>query len=320
MRLILSILLFAWVVLETHAQCCSGGVPMSGNIGLPAANKGTWQFSLNYDLNFLETLKAGSEVLDDRSRRRETHSLLLESGYSITDRLSVDLFLSFVRQERTINPIGLPQDFVATQGLGDAVVLIKYAIWPKITAGFGMKLPTGASDRTRDSGLPLNADLQPGSGALDQLLYLNYSTDVRFRPSMTVGSTVIHRFTGTNNSYLGSSSYRFGNETQVTASIADRIAIGRLLLDPSLNLRLRIQGRDQFNNIDFPSSGGTFLFINPGLAVVLNTKLSYQLNVALPIYAHVNDTQLSPTYRINTGFFFTLPRKSQSQFIIPNVN
>ena len=320
MKMLLFVIGCSWSFSQTLAQCCSGGVPMSGNIGLPTSNRGTFQFTLNYDWNVLETLKAGSETLDDRTRRRETHALLFEGGYSFTDRLSLDLFLSFVRQERTINQPGLPQDFVATQGLGDAVLLLKYAVLRNLTAGFGMKLPTGAADRTRDNGLPLNADLQPGSGALDQVLYLNYSTELGFRPSMTIGGTAIHRFTGTNNSYLGASSYRFGNETQLIGAFADRVAVGPLLLDPSLKVRFRKQGRDQFDGADFPSSGGTFVFINPGVAVAINTKLSYQVNVSLPVYTNVYDTQLSPTFRINTGLYLTLQKKDASPSIIPNFN
>ncbi len=293
---------------------------MSGNIGLPASSKGTIQFTLNYDLNVLETLKSGTAVLDDRTRRRETHAVLFESGYSITDKWSVDLFLPFVRQERTINQPNLVEDFVATQGLGDAVVLVKHAVTAKVTLGIGVKLPTGASDRTRENGLPLNADLQPGSGALDQLLYANYRTNIGSRPSMTFSGTLIHRFTGSNNSYLGSSTYEFGNETQVVTALADRVVLGPLLLDPSIKVRFRIQGRDQFNGIDFPSSGGAFVFVNPGISAAINPDLSFQFNMSLPVYANVNDTQLSPTYRINTGLYLTIRKKESSESTIPNFN
>ena len=37
--------------------CCSGGVPLSGNIGFEGANQGAFQMELSYDLNYLATLK-----------------------------------------------------------------------------------------------------------------------------------------------------------------------------------------------------------------------------------------------------------------------
>ena len=288
---------------------------MSGNIGLPSSERGTWQFTVNYDWNSLETLKAGSERLDDDTRRRETHSVLLESGYSITDRLSVDAFFSFVRQERTISQQGLAEDFTSTQGVGDAVILLKYKTKPGLVVGGGLKLPLGSANRTRDGGLPLNADLQPGSGALDYILYANFQREFTARPTLVFSSTAIHRFTGTNNEYLGSSSYSFGNETQAIVGLADRLLIGRTFLDPSVRLRFRKAGRDRFDGADFPASGGNFLFINPGLSLAMSSSISFQTNIELPIYAEVYDTQLSPTIRINTGFHFSFTRKPPIEVI-----
>lgn len=313
MKKVAVFLVSSLMALHVFAQCCSGGVPMSGNIGLPSSEKGTWQFTANYDLNVLETLKAGTQTLDDRSRRRETHAALLEAGYTLSDKWSVDLFLSFVRQERTINQRGFSEDFVYTQGIGDGVLLVKYKVTPKFTAGLGVKLPIGASDRVRSNGTFLNADLQPGSGAWDQVVYGSYTTQLTFRPTLTLSATVIHRFTGTNNSYfdngISSSTYTFGDETQFIVALADRFTLGSVILDPSLKLRYRRAGRDFFNDAEFPASGGDFVFVNPGLSYVINPKLSYQFNVELPIFARVTDTQLSPTVRFNTGFFVVLPKK-----------
>ncbi len=313
MKKVVLFLSFGLVVSYAYSQCCSGGVPMSGNIGLPSSEKGTWQFTANYDLNVLETLKAGSETLDDRSRRRETHAALIEAGFSINEKWSVDLFLSFVRQERTINQRGFSQDFVYTQGIGDGVLLVKYKVTPKITAGIGVKLPIGSSDRLRANGAFLNADLQPGSGAWDQVLYGSYTTQLSFRSTLTLSATGIHRFTGTNNNYfdngVSSSTYAFGDETQFLIALADRLTFGSMIIDPSIKFRYRRAGRDFFNDAEFPASGGDFIFVNPGLSYALNPKLSYQFNVELPLFSKVTDTQLSPTVRFNTGFFVVLPRK-----------
>ena len=74
--------------------CCSGGVPLSNNLGLPNEGKGAATIGLNYDYNHLNTLNAGSDKLDDDSRLRNTNSVLLNLGYSFTDRLSVEALFS----------------------------------------------------------------------------------------------------------------------------------------------------------------------------------------------------------------------------------
>ena len=97
-RLILPIFLFLFNVLAIGQTCCSGGVPLSSNLGLPTGEAKTFQIAMTYDLNVLETLKTGKQRLEDDSRSRRTHSGILELGYSFTDRFSMDGFFSFVRQ------------------------------------------------------------------------------------------------------------------------------------------------------------------------------------------------------------------------------
>ena len=55
--------------------CCSGGVPLSGNIGFEGSNRGTLQMELGYDLNYISTLKEEAETLEDESRLRTTQSI-----------------------------------------------------------------------------------------------------------------------------------------------------------------------------------------------------------------------------------------------------
>jgi len=75
------ILLFVFQLKNSTAQtCCSGGVPLTGNLGMPYATRGSWQFSFSYDYNRMTTLMEGNrEILND-SRKRYTHSLLLETA------------------------------------------------------------------------------------------------------------------------------------------------------------------------------------------------------------------------------------------------
>jgi hypothetical protein len=286
---------------------------MSNNIGLPGADRGSLQINLNYDWNNLKNLKSESSSLNDDSRQRETHSLILEVGYTISNKFSLDLFIPMVRQERTISSTSGFTDFDQTQGLGDMVILPKYVISDQLIIGLGAKIPTGISNKT-DNGIALVADLQPGSGAVDGVFYLAYSNYLGGRKSFGYFGTSIYRRTGKNKSYLGNSTYQFGNELQLIAGIADRFVISKFQIDPSIKFRYREAGRDFFNENEFPGSGGQFVFINPGVAVVLSKRVSWQINTSLPLYSFVNETQLSPTIQINTGLLFKMNLKQKEGF------
>lgn len=283
---------------------------MSNNIGLPTASAGTFQFNLNYDWNNLDRLKAGDRSLNDDTRQRETHTFLVESGYSFSDEFSIDLFIPFIQQERTITTLSTP-DREVTRGIGDIVILPKYTIHKKFTIGIGVKLPTGNADIADDRGIVLLADLQPGSGALDGILFLAYQDYSKTRPSFGYFGNAILRYTGVNESYFGDRSYEFGNELQVALGVSDRFVLLGRILDPSLRIQYRKRGKDFFEGQEFPGSGGDFLLINPGVSLPLSTKLSWQANATVPFYSHVKDTQLSPTFQLNVGFTFKTNLKSK---------
>lgn len=292
-------------------SCCSGGVPLSNNIGLLPQNKGSWQLNWSYDLNTLNTLKAGTEVLDDNSRRRQTHSALFQLGYTFSERWSAEFFISYIRQERRIRQFGR-EDFTFTQGLGDAVALVKYQLLPHqdqdFLVGLGIKAPTGPSDLLSSQGLRLNADLQPGSGAWDALVWIQYSASLSFRPSLSWSLTGTYTAKGTNNEYLGNQAYRFGQELQFITSLADQLLVAGQIIGPSLSFRFRHVASDLQNDEKVPGTGGIWLFARPGLAWSLTPVLNISAGIELPLFADLVDTQVTPTHRIQLGLSWLLSK------------
>ncbi len=295
--------------------CCSGGVPLSNNIGgLPVSVKNTWQFSFSADLNVLQTLKEASEQLDDDSRQRKTLSLLLKSSYSFTDKLFVEGLLSWVQQERTIEQSNGFSDFDQTKGIGDAVILVNYHYFSigrlKLIGGLGPKIPIGKSDLKDSDGLTLNADLQPGSGAWDAVFFHRLEATGGNRPSRIYFTNFTYRYTGVNNDYLGGQQYEFGNELQILSGIADQFVIGKSLFSFGLNARYRSALQDEFNDEDLPSTGGRWLFIMTAIGWHIKSNLIISINGELPLYAYVEGTQLSPTFRINGGIYYSFSKGS----------
>ena len=120
--LLIIFILLPFQFLDVLGQtCCSGGVPLTGNLGMPSAGVGTWQFSPSWDLNYMNTLKQGRQTVMDQSRRRLTQSFLFETGYSISDRLYISGLFTYVLQTRRVEQFGsVNRDFL--HGIGDAVV------------------------------------------------------------------------------------------------------------------------------------------------------------------------------------------------------
>jgi hypothetical protein len=269
---------------------------------LPILEKGIMQVGISYDYNNLNTLKEGSKELDDRNRLRVTHSFLVNLGYSITNNLSVEALLSWVNQRRRI----LTNNALSqSSGVGDAILLARYKLLDKnnwtFSFGGGLKLPTGAADKKNDLGITLNADLQPGSNALDAIFLTSISKQFNFRKSLTFSSRLTYRKTGVNNQYQKVNKYKFGNETQFFVSATDQFLLFNQIFNSSLILKYRHVLGDEINSKEISNTGGQWVFLSPSLSLRLMENVSFSSSLELPIYSKVEGIQLTPTYRFNFG-------------------
>jgi hypothetical protein len=320
-KTILFALLGLYSVSLTAQTCCSGGVPLASNLGLPSGKKGDFQVGLSYDLNRLRRLYTGAEAFDATSRTRNTQTILLEVSYALTDRISLDAVVPYIQQERIIRRAQVTTD--QTSGVGDAVALARYQWIPAVaeknwewSSGLGIKLANGASDRANDFGFTFNADLQPGSNAVDFILWNQFRHQPGFRPSMSLFLTTVHRRRGVNDDYLPvtnqvtgerrAQTYQFGTETQLSMGVTDQLFLFGQIVSPGLSLLYRRAAADRTNGIVTPSTGGDFLFLQPTVSLTPGGRVSWQLALDLPVYTKVIGTQVAPTFRLNTGILFSL--------------
>jgi hypothetical protein len=323
-KVLLSIL-FLYTINLSSQTCCSGGIPLSNNIGLPLLEKGTFQLGLNYDYNNLNTLNNGTEILDDNSRLRITHSVLLNSSYAISNNFSIESLLTWVNQRRNISQFG-NENLDQTTGIGDAVLLLKYDVaklLPKLfdknaslEFGLGTKIPLGSSTETDKQGVTLNADLQPGSNAWDAIYLASFSSSFNFKPSLSFTLRTIYRSTGTNNTYFETTTYKFGNEFQAFLTFSDQFTLLKTLVNPSISFKYRDAQLDQIGGFDLDNTGGNWVSVIPNFSINISPSLTFSTKAELPIYNNVDGTQLTPTYRITTGLLFKVNPKK----ILPNLN
>ena len=314
------ILLFCSYSITFSQACCSGGVPISGNLGLSSKQEGTIQIQLSYDWNHLQSLLSGSERLNDQSRIRNTHSLLLETSYDITHKFSVSGLFTFVRQERIILTRDIPAVTI-NQGPGDGIILIRYTILPEtterprqLTIGGGPKFPIGRSDHTDENGIILPADLQPGTGAWDILFWGQYAhSGLAGIENLSILFTSTYRYTTSNRRYNGQQSYRFGNEWQLIAGFSHRWILGNQLIDPSVSFRFRNVLPDQVGNSRFDNTGGSWLFLRPAIQWPISPDFSLRLAGDIPLFQYLKGTQLTTSWQITFSLYYQLQTREKSQ-------
>ncbi len=296
--------------------CCSGGVPLSGNIGFAGAGPGTLQMEMSYDLNYLSLLKRGSERIFEDSRIRLTQSVLYKTGYSIRDYLAVDALFTYVFQSRRIQ-FQESTSIAETNGLGDALVMVKLVlsgVFGKpidLQIGAGPKVPLGKSNLTDDRGITYNADMQPGSGSWDILSWAYGSWKPKFRPAGIFTARIVARLNGINKEYLGSGSYQFGHSTQAYLGYLDQFLLGKVLISPSLQVKYRHVLEDRISGVELLNTGGQWLYLVPGLSWHIRPKLILNLAPEIPIYSRVNGIQLSTTFRFQAGIYVLIDMKKE---------
>lgn len=292
--------------------CCSAGTPLLGSLELPATPQGTWQFALSYDYNLLKDVISGSRLLSDNSRQRAVHSILWETSYGITPVFSVSLLATAVQQERVVEAGGPSGATLRTRGIGDAILLFKYALVPltlpeqrEVTIGGGTKIPLGASTLT-SQGVLIPADMQPGTGAWDGILWAYASQGFLPEAPLTLFLSASRRFTGTNDRYRSSAQgYKFGDETILTVGAGYRT---EERIDYSVLIRLRHVRADRFGGFAIPNTGGMWLSVLPGINVRMFDVVTARFSLQVPLYRDLRGTQLTTTYGGTISMFYTIQR------------
>lgn len=298
---ILCLLLFPGVV---HAQtCCSGGVPMSSNIGFSTGEYKQLQYGFSYDNNRITRLYNETVILADNNRMRSTQSYILRAAYQWHRRFASELFIPIIRQARNIQTLNNGNDQEISLGLGDPAILVAYDVMNNLklnwTIGLGIRLPLGSFSQTNDQGLLLINDMQPGSGAFDLILRSALSFPIPKHPESILFFNVIHTQRGQNTRYLGSQTYQFGRELQMITGYSRNVYALKQIWPLALGFRYRHAGPDQLNQSKLSNTGGDWLFARLSLGLSLDPKTQLQVGMESPFYSHVKGVQLSPDYIFN---------------------
>lgn len=295
----------------TAAQtCCTAGTPLLGSLEQTAAQKGILNVSSSYDFNNLTDVYEGSNALDDNSRQRISQSFLLNTGYGITDKISVSLLLSYINQIREIDIGNGTANKVRVNGIGDAIILAKYQILtmdivnlPELLVGAGIKLPFSKAG-IKSNGILLPADMQPGTGSYDGILWAHFAQGQLFNPNSNLFVNFSYRLNSANDRFgPNNGGYKFGNEFISNIGLGYRTDS---FVDFTLTFKYRNLGRDEFVDSEIPNTGGDWYYLSPGINFKLSDKLTVRTNGKLPVYRNLNGTQLTTTYKASVSLHYSV--------------
>jgi len=305
---LIPLLIFASTNLQGQA-CCSAGSPLLESLEVSNVYSGELQLGLIYELNVLKDIYSGLTRLEDNFRKRTVNSFILEANYGISERFSVSTLFTFINQSRDISTYDNLSSKLNTSGLSDGVVLLKYNIVPldfvsqfELSIGGGLKLPIGNSTLL-SKGILIPADMQPGSGSWDGILWGYASKGFVPVIPLNIFLNVSYRKNGTNNRFGESfqQGYSFGNELFINLGAGYRTDT---FFDFTLMLRYRNTTKDNFDGAKVPNTGGNWLYIVPGINGKLSDHFTARLSGQLLVYRNLSGTQLTTTYTASLGIIY----------------
>ena len=155
----------------------------------------------------------------------------------------------------------------------------------------GIKLPTGAFTDTFRSGQPLDRGLQPGTGTTDAIAGIYYFDKLSLHWGC-FGEALVQTALDSRDQY------RPGTSESVTLGVR---YTGISRITPQFQINGRFAGRDTGAQSDNLNSGGTLIYLSPGVTFEASTNVAVFAFVQVPVYQNVNGYQLAPKWTLSVG-------------------
>lgn len=226
-------------------------------------------------------------------------------GYGVNSDLAIFSILPYLDKELDLTMPGGQRITRSTNGIGDAQVFARYTIFQnnmrgsnfRIAPFVGIKLPTGDDDQSDSLGR-LPQPLQLGSGSWDP-----------FGGVIATWQTLDYEI-DTQLSYKASSQangFEFGDEFAVDASLQYRLWPRELgsgvpgFLNGVIETNFSHQAKNKIGGFNDSNSGGTKLFLSPGLQYVTK-RWVLEAIVQLPVVQDLGGMALNDDYAVRAGF------------------
>jgi hypothetical protein len=303
-----------------------GGGPITTITASPMP-VGSWSFGIQTEIIENETFTNDELEHAVEIRNQSIHSikLLTSSSFSASYGISEDLDVSFRvpyidRENIKAGEIehGKPETHSHgnSSGFGDLSLFGRYRFYQNnttdVSMNFGIKVPTGEVTEKDDQGDRFETEFQPGTGSVDLLIGASFS--------MSSGSFGYHGNVLFNRTSEGAQSTEIGDSLSYNTAVTWRLNNHNLTLhdhnhgefehsETQWDLMLEMNGvsmrKTRVATISQRSSGGTTLFLSPGLKVTLG-KFNAFATFSIPLIQNKNGNQENIEKRMIAGVSFAL--------------
>lgn len=273
------------------------GAPITFNTALPV-HEGGWV--LREQFIYMKNAD------DPSSARRDMRvsGVVSVLGYGVNRNFALFGMLPYLDKRLDMRMGGMDVSR-SRQGLGDLTVLGRYTAYEangpgrtfRIAPFFGVKAPTG-NDNARDGSARLPPPLQSGTGSWD----LSTGAVATWQTlDFEIDSQASYQANREANGFQA------GNVARLDASLQYRLwprglGAGVLaFLYGVLEANLVHAAKNRLSGVDDRNSGGTTLFLSPGLQYVTK-KWIVEAGLQIPVSQRLNGGALKKNYVFTTGF------------------
>jgi hypothetical protein len=241
------------------------------------------------------------------------------AAYGVTDRLMLSAELPWIRRDALregehshsggvttseVVPLG------SVSGFGDVSLLAKYHLTAGPGGGValigGVKLPTGGTHQRSLDGERLETEHQPGTGSWDPILGAAFGADLGWA---TLNGSALYQVSG-----KGAQATELGDRLQAGLALSHRFGPPEhhhhdegeahephdhhhASWDVFASTTVEWEGRQTIAGAVEPESGGTVVWLTPGVRYNAPSEFSIAAAVGVPLWQHVRASHPDNGYR-----------------------
>ena len=299
----------AWA---NHGPGTSGGG--SATASGETLKTGTWDASFRLDYTGFEHIsrdEAEQRAIESGGFDAISRSVIASTSltYGVTDDLQVGALWGYYWGDNFIDATsngmgGAESGTVDPDGLTDLWLSSKWRIMKGAPGNLsligGVKFPVGKDNIHLSNGELLEPSSQPGSGAFDFQLGAAYS---RFLTSnLTIDASAIYTLRTEHDGF------KVGDRLDFGAALAYRLTED-IKQFPNVSvfgevLGVVLQKDDDHGDLN-PNSGGTTVYLSPGVRVRFNPKVALTLASAFPVLQDLKGDQIKTEYKVAATLSFS---------------
>lgn len=302
--------------LENRLQaqtCCTAGAPISSSLEINGLDSNQLSIQFEYSFNSVNRLVEDNEVIQNDPRSRSGQNLLLKMDYAVNKRLAFSAILPFVNQRRE----SISQEEISN-GIGDLTLLAQLNLRnPSLNIleskrdqfgiGIGVKVPSGQLFHEDDRGVVLSPDMQSGSGTFDFIVRAFHQRNQFLIPNLSVFNNISYKY-NTTNQHFGDKqreagrAFKFGNEFIFKSHFFYQTLLGTSFITPDFGIQLRVSDPNEEQSINASNSGGLWINLPLGIAMLVNKKSTIRIFGEIPVWQNIDGLQITTDYRLGIQF------------------